>query len=61
MPASAAPLGRLASIEAVSSFLDHSSLAVTTVYLRHLEGDNDEARPAWMVDAEEVTPLLTAS
>jgi len=26
------------SIEAVSSFLDHSSLAVTTVYLRRLEG-----------------------
>jgi integrase/recombinase XerC len=31
------------SIEAVSSFLDHSSLAVTTVYLRGLEGIEDRA------------------
>jgi integrase/recombinase XerC len=31
------------SIEAVSSFLDHSSLAVTTVYLRRLEGESDRA------------------
>jgi integrase/recombinase XerC len=30
-----------ASIEEVSSFLDHSSLAVTTVYLRRLEGETD--------------------
>src|SRR6185437_236561 len=29
------------SIEAVSQFLDHSSLAVTTVYLRRLEGQTD--------------------
>jgi integrase len=29
------------SIEPVSSFLDHSSLAVTTVYLRRLEGIED--------------------
>ena len=29
------------SIEAVSSFLDHSSLAVTTTYLRRLEGQED--------------------
>jgi len=29
------------SIEAVSSFLDHSSLAVTSVYLRRLEGQED--------------------
>ena len=29
------------SVEAVSSFLDHSSLAVTTVYLRRLEGVED--------------------
>ena len=29
------------SIEAVSAFLDHSSLAVTTVYLRRLEGEMD--------------------
>jgi integrase/recombinase XerC len=31
-----------ASIEAVSSFLDHSSLAVTSVYLRRLEGEADQ-------------------
>ena len=31
------------SIEAVSSFLDHSSLTVTTVYLRRLEGQEDRA------------------
>jgi integrase len=30
-----------ASIEEVSSFLDHSSLAVTSVYLRRLEGETD--------------------
>jgi len=29
------------SIEAVSAFLDHSSLAVTSVYLRRLEGETD--------------------
>jgi len=29
------------SIESVSQFLDHSSLAVTTVYLRRLEGVED--------------------
>jgi integrase len=29
------------SVEAVSSFLDHSSLAVTTTYLRRLEGQTD--------------------
>jgi site-specific recombinase XerD len=34
-----------ASIEAVSSFLDHSSLAVTTVYLRRLEGEVDGIWP----------------
>jgi site-specific recombinase XerD len=33
------------SIEAVSAFLDHSSLAVTTVYLRRLEGQEDHAWP----------------
>jgi integrase len=40
---SAAKLRRDAgeSIEAVSAFLDHSSLAVTTVYLRRLEGQTD--------------------
>jgi integrase len=30
------------SIEDVSRFLDHSSLAVTTVYLRRLEGQEDK-------------------
>jgi integrase/recombinase XerC len=42
---SAAKLRREAgeSIEAVSAFLDHSSLAVTTVYLRRLEGVEDRA------------------
>jgi integrase/recombinase XerC len=33
------------SIEAVSSFLDHSSLSVTTTYLRRLEGQTDTAWP----------------
>jgi hypothetical protein len=31
------------SIESVSQFLDHSSLAVTTVCLRRLEGQTDES------------------
>ncbi len=30
-------------VEAVSAFLDHSSLAVTTVYLRRLDGVEDRA------------------
>ena len=34
-----------ASVEAVSSFLDHSSLAVMTVYLRRLEGETDRTWP----------------
>jgi integrase len=34
-----------ASIEAVSSFLDHSSLGVTSVYLRRLEGEADRTWP----------------
>jgi integrase/recombinase XerC len=44
---SAAKLRRDAgdSIEAVSGFLDHSSLAVTSVYLRRLEGDTDGTWP----------------
>ena len=33
------------SIEAVSAFLDHSSLAVTTTYLRRLEGVEDHTWP----------------
>ena len=36
-------------IEAVSAFLDHSSLGVTTTYLRRLEGQNDTR---WSVVAE---------
>ena len=32
------------SIEDVSRFLDHSSLAVTTTYLRRLEGQEDLGR-----------------
>jgi integrase/recombinase XerC len=42
---SAARLRREAgeSVESVSSFLDHSSLAVTTVYLRRLEGVEDHS------------------
>lgn len=31
------------SVEAVSAFLDHSSLAVTTVFLRRLEGVEDRS------------------
>jgi integrase len=31
------------SVEEVSRFLDHSSLAVTTVYLRRLEGQEDRS------------------
>jgi integrase/recombinase XerD len=34
-----------ASVEAVSAFLDHSSLAVTTIYLRRLEGETDMTWP----------------
>lgn len=34
-----------ASIEAVSSFLDHSSLAVTSTYLKRLEGEADRTWP----------------
>ncbi len=43
---SAAKLRRDAgeSIESVSQFLDHSSLAITTVYLRRLETQTDQAR-----------------
>jgi integrase/recombinase XerC len=50
---SAARLRREAgeSVEAVSAFLDHSSLAVTTVYLRKLEGEQDRA---WERVAEAV-------
>lgn len=39
------------SIENVSLFLDHRSLAVTTVYLRRLEGQEDRA---WEKVAEAI-------
>jgi integrase len=39
------------SIEDVSAFLDHSSLAVTTVYLRRLEGREDRT---WREVAEAI-------
>lgn len=50
---SAAKLRRDAgeSIEDVSQFLDHSSLAVTSVYLRRLEGQEDRA---WRDVAEAI-------
>jgi site-specific recombinase XerD len=50
---SAAKLRRHAgeSIEDVSRFLDHSSLAVTTTYLRRLEGQEDRA---WAKVAEAI-------
>ena len=50
---SAAKLRRDAgeSIEAVSAFLDHSSLAVTSVYLRRLEGQEDQG---WAAVAEAI-------
>src|SRR5437773_7022849 len=35
------------SIEDVSRFLDHSSLAVTTTYLRRLEGQEDQSWGGW--------------
>jgi site-specific recombinase XerD len=50
---SAAKLRRDAgeSVEQVSRFLDHSSLAVTSVYLRRLEGDRDTT---WQQVAEAI-------
>ena len=39
------------SIESVCQFLDHSSLAVTTVYLRRLEGQEDKG---WAKVAEAI-------
>ena len=39
------------SVEEVSRFLDHSSLAVTSVYLRQLEGDRDTT---WQQVAESI-------
>jgi site-specific recombinase XerD len=50
---SAAKLRRDAgeSVERVSRFLDHSSLAVTTVYFRRLEGDRDTT---WLKVAQAI-------
>ncbi len=50
---SAAKLRRDAgeSVEEVSRFLDHSSLAVTSIYLRRLEGDRDNT---WQQVAEAI-------
>jgi integrase len=50
---SAAKLRRDAgeSVEEVSRFLDHSSLAVTTTYLRRLEGQEDKN---WAAVAEAI-------
>ncbi len=49
---SAAKLRRdVESIEDVSRFLDHSSLAVTTTYLRRLEGQEDRS---WAKVAEAI-------
>ena len=50
---SAAKLRRDAgeSVEDVSRFLDHSSLAVTTTYLRRLEGQEDRS---WAKVAEAI-------
>jgi integrase/recombinase XerC len=50
---SAAKLRRDAgeSVEQVSQFLDHSSLAVTTTYLRRLEGQRDEG---WSAVADAI-------
>jgi integrase len=39
------------SVEDVSAFLDHSSLAVTTTYLRRLEGQEDRT---WRDVAEAI-------
>ena len=39
------------SVEDVSRFLDHSSLAVTSIYLRRLEGERDTA---WMTVAAQL-------
>jgi integrase len=44
------------TVEDVSRFLDHSSLAVTTVYLRRLEGEQDKG---WAKVAEAIGVLDT--
>jgi len=50
------------SVDDVSLFLDHSSLAVTTVYLRRLEGQEDRAweRVAVALEYEARRRLLSA-
>jgi len=57
-----------ASIEAVPSFLDHSSLAVTSVYLRRLEGETDRTSPdvavaigVWLLTPSTVRRATRAS
>lgn len=46
------------SVEDVSQFLDHSSLAVTTVYLRRLEGERDRS---WEKVAQAIGAISTNS
>ncbi len=45
----------------MSQFLDHSSLAVTTVYLRRLEGQEDRswAKVAEAIGVQYTNPHLT--
>jgi site-specific recombinase XerD len=45
------------SLEAVSSFLDYSSLAVTTTYLRRPEGERDAT---WELVAEAIGTSATS-
>jgi hypothetical protein len=45
-------------VEQVSRFLDHSSLAVTSIYLRQLEGDRDTT---WQQVAEAIGVQEAAS
>jgi integrase/recombinase XerC len=47
------------SIEAVSAFLDHSSLAVTTTYLRRLEGVEDRTWPEVAAAIGLLSPWFT--
>jgi hypothetical protein len=46
------------SIEDVSRFLDHSSLAVTTTYLRRMEGQGDRG---WSAVAEAIGAFTPSS
>ena len=47
------------TIEAVSAFLDHSSLAVTTTYLRRLEGVEDRTWPEVAAAIGLLSPWFT--